>query len=549
MADNVDIFKNIVFSLPEFRDSFSAIVLLGVIYSGLVYAAIELFAPLELRPVTIIFAAVSAFILPAVVSGELLYQFLPSYPRSWGYFLALSNETILFVYGLLMSGANNYTNAWHIFWIALITLYLSNFFVLLLTIGYDYVGKISALSTVQPLLVLCTFHIFIGQHLMIPLSEYLLNLGMLFFAGLILLLAFGVTEYLIRANLDNISVLQLTSGLLQKKQEALDLGYATKPDVQTLEIKNDDGKATLAVPWIHPGPLEGFGGGRITSNIIEALNEGQNGFFLHVPSTHKSDPTNPEDYEKILDAVEEPEKVREASKLFSRNYGATTFYGRKFNGKKIVYMETDEFDDYELPVFREVIDPEETLIVDLHNQDREEDERKEVWYNTETAQELRGDFRDFLERLEEQETYDYSAGFKSVNGDEPVFAMVEEVGGQRTLMFGIEGNGASEELKELRDKYREEFDEVVLFSTDTHRSIHDLSSDKQVDNSRVKKTVSEAENSLGPASIGFCNNRAASMNLLQEDYSGLMFSINILIRLMLLSFGILYLILVAWVFL
>lgn len=548
MADNVDVFKKIVFSLPEFRNTLSAIILLGILYSALVYTAVELFAPFELRPLTVIFGAVSVFILPAVVSGELLYRFLPDYPRSWGYFLALSNETILFVYGLIISGANNYTNAWHIFWIALITLFLSNFFVLLLTIGYDYVSKISALSTVQPLLILCAFHTFIGQYLMIPLYEYLLNLGVLFIAGFVLLLAFGVTEYLIRSNLDNISVLQLTSGLLQKKQEALDLGYYTRPDVQTLEIENQEGKSTLAVPWIHPGPLEGFGGGRITSKIIEALNEGQDGFFLHVPSTHKSDPAEPEDYKKVLEAVKEPEKVGKASKLFSQRYGDVSFYGRKVNGKKIVYMDAERYDDYELSIFREEIDPEETIIVDLHNQEREEEVRIEVWYNTEAAQELREHFRDFLERLEEKETYDYSAGFKSVNGEEPIYAMVEEAGDQRTLLFGIEGNGASEELRELRDKYEQKFDEVILFSTDTHRSVHALSADEQVDISEVKKTVSNAEETVSKASIGLTNNKAASMKLLQEDYSGLIFSINILIRLMLLSFGILYVLLVAWVF-
>ncbi|MFB6143906.1 MAG: DUF2070 family protein [Candidatus Nanohaloarchaea archaeon] len=547
MTDNVDIFKKIVFSLPGFRNTFSAVIVLGFLYSFLTYLSIQTFTFLDLSPISMFFLALLGFILPAAVSGELLYRFLPDYPRRWGYFLALSNETILFVYGLILSGADSFSNAWHVFWIALITVCLANFFVLLLTIGYDYVGKISTLSAVQPLLVLCSFHLFIGSYLHIPLYDYIINLGILFVAGAVLLAAFTITEYLIRANLDNVSVLQLTSGLLQKKQEALELGYPTNPDVQTLAVSNRDGSATLVVPWIHPGPLEGFGGGRITSNIIRELNEEGTGFFLHVPSTHKSDPTDPEDYRKIMEAIEEPEKVGDASRLVRESYGSTTFYGRKVNGRKIVFMEADEYDDYELPIFRESIDPEKTLIVDLHNQDREEDNRKEAWYNTKSSRELRENFSDFLEELEGQEKEDYSAGFAAEPGSTPVYAMVEEVDGQRTLLFGIEGNGSSGKLRDLREEYLEQFDEVMLFSTDTHRSIHQLSSKEVVDTDRVRETVQRAVEDVSPASIGFTNSTAATMDLLQEDYSGLIFSINILIRLILLTFAILYLVLVAWI--
>ena len=548
MTDNVDIFKNIVFSLPDFRDTLAAIIVLGFLYSTGLFLALETFTFLNLRYMTIFFIAVFAFIIPSTVSGELLYRFLPEYPRKWGYFLALSNATILFVYGLILSGANNYTNAWHIFWIAVITVYLSNFFVLLLTVGYDYVTRIASLSAAQPLILLYAFHIFIGSSLQISLSEYLLNLGVLVLGGFILLIAFGITEYLIRANIDGVSVLDLTSGLLQKKQEPLDLGYPTRPEVQTLEVVNENSTLSVATPWIHPGPLEGFGGGRITSDIIEKLNEHEDGFFFHVPSSHKSDPTNPEDYKKIIDAVESPEKTGKASKLVKKSYGETTFYGRKLEKGKIVYMEADRFDDYEIPIFRDFIDHEDVLLVDLHNQDFEDEDRKTAWYNTDSASTLRDNLSDFLDFLEEQPVKDYSSGFRSLNGDEPVFAMVEEVDGQKSLLFGIEGNGASEELRRLRDRYEGLYDEVILFTTDTHRSIHELSSDRQVDPSRVERVISKADETLSPASIGFTVQEAGTMKLLQEDYSGMIFSINILIRLVLLTFGLLYLILVGWVF-
>jgi len=42
-------------------------------------------------------------------------------------------------------------------------------------------------------------------------------------------------------------------------------------------------------------------------------------------------------------------------------------------------------------------------------------------------------------------------------------------------MFGIEGNEAGKEIKQLEEEHLSKFDEVITFTTDTHRSIHDFS--------------------------------------------------------------------------
>jgi putative membrane protein len=207
-----------------------------------------------------------------------------------------------------------------------------------------------------------------------------------------------------------------------------------------------------------------------------------------------------------------------------------------------------EFDDYEVSVFREVIDPKEVLLVDLHCHDRDEEDREEIWYNTETAEHLRSSLKEFLGHLDSQEVSDYRAGFSADVDGKPVFALSEEVDGQKTLIFGIEGNGTSEKLRELREEYRKEYDEVLVFSTDTHQSIHELSADNQVKEQRVRDAVEKASGSVSTASIGFTNSKAETMRLLQEDYSSLIFSINILIRLVVLMLAAVYLWLVYWVF-
>jgi putative membrane protein len=550
-TDNVDIWKKVVFSIPSTDNIVLGSVVLGAIYSILTYLGLKAFTSISLQISVIPFIAVFLFILPTLVSGELLHRFIPNYPRKWGYFLAFCNLNVLFIYSMILTGADNFLNGWNILWLAVITVYLSNFLVLMLTIGYKHIRRVSLLSFIQPLLILTAFHVFLGRALQIPLLTYLTNFAVLIFAGFLLVIAFLAAEFFIRTNVPNVSVLGLTSGLLQKKQQALDLGYTTKPDVQTLKIRNSTDTATIAIPWIHPGPLEGFGGGEITTNIIESLNQEDKGFFFHVPSTHKSDPVNPAAYKKILNAIDDPETVSQASKLLKKQYGDIVFYGRKLNGKKIVYMDASEFgnyDDYELSIFREIINPEETVIVDLHNHKRElQGKREEVWYNTETAELLRNYFRDFLDELESEKLYDYNAGFEVSEDSTQIFSNVESVDGQQTLLFGIEGNEAGKELQQLQEEYEKDFDEVVMFTTDTHQSIHELSQDKQVEPEKVRRVVEKARNNLSPAQIGFSSQKAEKMKLLQEDYSGLVFSINILVRLIPLTLVILYLMLIVWV--
>jgi putative membrane protein len=266
-----------------------------------------------------------------------------------------------------------------------------------------------------------------------------------------------------------------------------------------------------------------------------------------VPSTHKADPAEPESSDKVLEAVEKPEKSFEASKLVRKDYENVTFYGRKFDDQKIVFMDAD-WDDFEMPVFKEMIDLENVILVDMHCHDREIEEREDVWYGTEEARELREALTDFLGQLEHAELDEYSAGFTTDTDGTPVMSLIEEVGDQKTLTIGIEGNGTSEKVRELRERLRDDYDQVLVFSTDTHRSIHDLSSKKQVEIDRIEEAVEQAGSDISKASIGISQSEAGPMNLLQEDYHGLIFSINILTRLLLLALLVMYIWLVYWVF-
>ncbi len=550
-ADNVDIFKRIVFRIPEAGDLAVGITVLGLIYSLVFSVFLDLFTShlieFTLGPVIVLSLSLMLFIAPSLLSGELLHIFLPKYPRKWGYFLAMSNQFIFLIYTVILTGADNFANAWSILWLGVISVFLSNLFVLLTTMGQKHLYRISVLSLVHPVAILAGFHFLLGKSLQIPLRVYVANLALLPLAGMLLLIIILTTDYILKSNVSNVSAPSLTSALLQKKQEPLNLGYPTQVEVQSLEIGDN---TRIAIPWIHPGPLEGFGGGQVTTDIIEELNRNGKGFFLHFPSTHKSDLANPSDSETLIDALARPEKQGKASRLLKRDYDGLRFYGRKLENGQIVFMETRDFgdyDDFEMSIFREVIDPRETVLVDLHNA-HEEGSRREVWYNTDTAEFMREKLAEFLEELGQQKLQDYRAGSSSRIDDTPVFALVEEVDGQKTLLFGIEGNNVSEKLLELEEHFSEDFDEVMLFTTDTHRSIHELSSDQQADPEHIIETIETASSNVKSSSIGFESRLSDPVKLLQEDYHSLIFSINILVRLIPLSLAIFYLALIIWIF-
>lgn len=546
-TDNVDIFKKVIFHIPELKKILAITVAMGAVYATATFFSFSAFAAEGISAVIIPFIALFVYILPAVTSGEVLYRILPDYPRNWGYFLAMSNQLILFIYSLVLTGADSLVTAWNIIWLGLITVYLSNFFILLLSVGYTHLKKISLAGLVQPLMILAAFHIFLGRYMEISLMLYLLNFGILVVMGALLFISFLLFDYLIGSNVSNVSVTQLASGLLQKRQEALELGVPSKPDVQTLSIKNKTSDLTVSIPWIHPGPLEGFGGGKITTHIIDAINDEEEGFFFHAPSTHQSDPADPRDTGKIVKAMKQPETMGKASKLLCKSYDNANFYGRTFGDQKIVFVEIEGFDDYEVAVFKEVVDLDKVTIVDVHNHDPHEGERPIMYYGTSMADKMRQRLEEFVEELDELPQSDYRAGFDVELNDPSIFALVEEVEDQKTLTFGIEGNGSSENLRQLRNEYLREFDEVVLFSTDTHSSIHEMATEEQVKKTKVRPVVEEASQSVSEASIGLAHGVSDRMNLLQQDYASLIFSINILVRLIPLTLVLFYIVLTIWV--
>jgi len=544
-ADNVDIFRRVVFRIPSLDVQLPALLGLSLGYSIVAAGAFQLFTPADPSPRTVLLAAALIFLLPSLLAAELFHRALPDYPRNWSYFLALFNQLLLFLYGLIVAGADTVANAWSIVWLTFITIYLVNIFVLILSTGIERYQRIVVVSLTQPAVLITVIYGFAGPAVQASTYRHAFGFASLLIAAAFLVLLLLAVDYLIRSNTD-VSAFKLTSGLLQNSREALDLGIEAEPDVQTLEIDNGK-RLTLAAPWVHPGPLGGFGGGQLSGTVISELNEDGTGFFLHVPCTHKEDLANPDDVQKILDAVSTPDRTARASRLVSEDYGEIEFYGRRFGDRTVIFLHAPDIDDYDTGVFMRDVDKAAVLLVDLHCHDLQDGPDTEIQYGSARADRLKRHFEDFRRQLEDVALHDYRAGFDVRRSEQDVMALVETVADQDVLLLGIDTNGATQDIRELADSYRSEFDEVLLFSTDTHASIHDLANMKRSNLDAMRRTVDAARADVAPATAGLGNRKSAPLRLLKNDYNGLVFSVNILIRLTIIALLVLYLVLVIWV--
>ncbi|RLM70567.1 DUF2070 family protein [Halorubrum sp. Atlit-8R] len=575
-ADNVDAFQRFVFSVPPLRIQAAALVVLSAVYGVGTFGGIWLFTPFAPDPSRIVPVAALIFLIPFVVAAELFPRVLDGYPRSWSYFLALTSQFVLFVYALVLSGADNVGNAWSIIWLSFITLYLINILVLVVSTGIDRSDRILLVSLAEPAALIAAFYALGGSELGFSTYRHVFAFASLLIAAGFLVLVLVVVDYLIKSNTD-VSAFALTSGLLRNDRESLDLGVEARPAVETFAVDNGS-RLTVAAPWVHPGPLGGFGGGQLSGNLIEALNEGRGvdgteraaapaatdggaaaedaaGFFFHVPCTHKEDLSNPADAERILDAVADPDRTERVSRLVTESYGErdgyadVRFHGRRIGDKEVIVLHGEGIDDYDTGVFMRDVDHDEVLLIDQHRHDIQNGPDVEIQYGSATADRLKRAFDDFRDRLADADLVeDYAAGFSVTRTGQDALAMVERVDGQEVLWIGVDTNGLTPDVRATADEYRAEFDAVIPFSTDTHASIHELANMRESDIDAIEGAVDRAVDDVAPATVGFESNRTEPVKLLKNDYNGLVFSVNILIRLTLISLVILYALLVLWLF-
>jgi putative membrane protein len=564
VAYNLDIFEVFVVSIPRARRVAGYIlgvsVLAGVLTAGAVAVGTDVGLSTELGllggaelPTPLVLVA--AFAVAALVGGETTQLLVPAYPRNWGYYLALvclCIAAVLVPVAAVLGGTTDSSPA--PVWFALGTAFLFSAQVLVISDDIPGAWRHAPASAVQPALL------FAGLTATTPLSLSLSThapyIAVLVGVGAGLVLVSGFVELLMRANVSEVRAFEITSHLVQRTPLHLGMGFSMDRPVQTFAVDTGEGQSRITAPWVHPGILEGIGGARLTPSVLGALNggdgarradggstDGERGFFWHVPCTHLSDSPDPQVHEPVLDAVGDPETSGEASRLISRTYDGTTFHGRRYGDERVVFFESDEFADIEVDIFGEVIDPERTLVVDRHVR-VEEKGREEIHVDAPETERLREYLRDFLAVLDEQPLAEYRAG-DAVDLDVKgisLYALVEEVDDQHTAYVVADRNERPHALVDAREALADEYDEVLLFTTDTHASVYENRFDPQTGPERMRDLVADADSQVTDAQAGLTAERS-EVELMREDYQRLMFSLNILARVYIVSLAALYVLL------
>lgn len=536
MAYNLESFERFVIAIPPTRRVVALIAGLSLLAALLSTGALAVTGDGAVLTGLILFGT---FAGGALIGGESIRLLVRSYPRNWAYFLGCLS---LVLAGAVLPVALLVESTAAI-WFALGTAFLFSFQVLIISDGFSRFPLQATASAVQPAILLGGLSLtpalsISATHL--PYAAVVVGVG----AALVLVSWF--IGWLLRANVSEVGALEITSHLVQRKELHLGMGEEMEVPVQTFAVETDAGKTSVVAPWVHPGVLEGVGGGRLTTNLLNALTDaGERAFFWHVPSTHLSDSADPRVHEPIFAAVSDPETTDEASKLISRTYGETTFHGRRYGEKRLIFFESDRYADIEVDIFGEIIDPEETLVVDRHAR-VEESGRFQVHRESPHAETLRDYLRRFIDELDEQPLAPYRAGdaLSIASDDISLYALVEEVDGQRTVCLTADQNERPYALASVQAELEAEYDEFLLFTTDTHASVYANRFDPQAGTARIQECIKTATDRVGSAAAGLAS-EAATMTLLRKDYHRLMFSLNILARVYIVSLAGLYLVLAA----
>lgn len=520
-------FEVFVVSIPRTRRVAGYTVGAGVVAAVLTYAALAV-GSFGVEPATAPVLA-GVFVGSALLAGEATHLLVGSYPRSWGQYLAL---VVLLVSTVLVPAAFLTGGSVRAVWFALGVGFLLSFQILVVSDGLSRFPLLGVASAVQPAAMAVGLSVAVPALSQEP-ATHAPPVAVVLAVGVGLGLVALFIEWLLDANVETVGGLEITSKLVQREHLHLGLGFPAEPTVQTLAVETGDRRTAVAAPWVHPGVVEGIGGGRLSRNLLERLNDAsQNGFFFHVPCTHRSDSADPTVHESVGDAVTDPETDGRASRLLTRSVDGTTFSGRRYGDSRLVFVNSQEYNDIELGVFQDVIDPETTLVVDQHAHLDEAELEDDLELDSPAADRLREQFLDFLDDLEDAPLAPYRAGHTVDHDTEDIslFALVEEVDGQRTLLLGADRNETPRALTEIRDEFADDYDETLLFTTDSHASVYANRFDPQAGPDRIRTVITDAADSLADATAGVGAERADTVDIMREDYTRLITSLNLLAR-------------------
>lgn len=245
-------------------------------------------------------------------------------------------------------------------------------------------------------------------------------------------------------------------------------------------------KALFIIPNLHPGPIEGMAGAKLSEFFSKELSKHGAVFNFHGPSTHKLNPVKLEDCDRFLDKFEDD--------IGSMEYGgtATSFenidkdvnLGGQFLGDGLLM--TASFsprptEDIDAPVGKivnlisERYDISKFGFIDSHNCIKKD--CLEVYYPSHRAGLLMDRSEEMMRRFKDKNKNTVKMGVASKKGydrslgisDEGIKTSVFEVQGKKNAYVLIDGNNMVKGLRErIQNRISKYVDSSEITTTDTH---------------------------------------------------------------------------------
>lgn len=566
MEDNVDIFRWFMFEIPGEREMMGVTVALGVVLGVISTWLLSPASTIRANIIGGLIIVLFFYLLPMVLTGEVTSR-LGDVTRRWTYFMAVIDQLVLFAFVVIAVVADsilveNVQEAWQLLWLGIATVFMVNVVMVVGARGRQRRWRSVGYALMTPVFLLAAFHIFIGQLVGIPKTLYLQNSVLFLISAVFLFLMIGLYDFLIRANVENLSAADFPSVIILGGEKEISGGITTEVYHQVLHVKQDAGdELRYNIPWVHPGPVEGFGGGRLTEKLID-----DDTFFLHIPSDHSLDLASPEDIGMFAD-MPEAQLHDTATKLVSVERDGFTLWGRRYgdseSGRSIVYVQNRELDDYDPGIISELKNRYENVcLIDLHNQPLHCNNPRLQSIDART-QDLREAMEELMETLDEAKAYEYSAGFA---GEKDYRCLVESVRDQRTVseqngdrtlssgidgvqevcILGIDGNDAPQVLFDAENELRSRFDETLVYTTDSHKRLIELASPKQYTFDKLVEAAETARETASSATAGIGETQK-QVDVLGEQYGGLIFTLNLMARLVPITLVLYYIVIVLLV--
>jgi predicted neutral ceramidase superfamily lipid hydrolase len=540
-------FSFVTTAIPGSWGAIAMIALLGI--AAFVGADVMFEGRLKVSPA--LFAG--AFVLFNILSGMAVSVLVKSFKARWAYLVVLINEIALLGATALFAISSRLT---FVESMALWTVFAYSIWLIMFSgLASVRIRKGILVAFTQPLfiwlLALATMSI-TGDALAAPLAIMALALVV---ATAILLF----TEHLFSLVFTGMSGMGELSKFMKGirgEQSALSIGHNIDALVQYMRIRAGAKEGAIVAPWLHSGPLRGVGGGNLSTQCIQKLNQGRgDSYFLHIPSNHEYNPSV-DASGRVVRAVEwGPYERMRVSKVMKVEEGGVTVRGQRINDLHLITLASSHIDDYDISIFSGIRDKhkgKKLLIVDSHpNVPLKECINVEAF----TAEaELVGKLVDsVIAKLDGEQLAVASVGTALQHyGEYSIFAMVVK-SVETTLYFIVDANGLSTSemamIKEIANRHGAE--RTLFFTTDTHSlTVKSLMHREDMPRGIVESTIMRAIQDLKPGEFAYGEALVKNVRILGKTYYELSTVVKIMARVMPVLYLLLFLfVLVAlWIF-